>query len=259
MKMSVKCVAAALGYERYEGKNGVLVPLALPTLGYQFLPNGDPNDVLVDTAIGWRFDPLPSGFPHEHGTLSSAADPIIEAARVMLPPEPPPQRRAREKYDAHAFAEELEVALSAVRGRIVEAIRMSTPQPHLPEGISTQDATLLVVQCLILRKMSNNVAVVALDQVFDDTRVMLLHKNAAYGDSALNPVRVFSKAPLAEQLLVRLDDKVSRLARGSAAGEDVAGDMLGYLVLVEMAERREKVPEKRDPYIHPLSPNRPNQ
>jgi hypothetical protein len=67
---------------------------------------------------------------------------------------------------------------------------------------------------------------------------MLLSKNAAYGNSALDPVRVFSTAPLTEQLLVRLDDKVSRLARGNAAGEDVAADMLGYLLLVVIAEMR---------------------
>ena len=43
---------------------------------------------------------------------------------------------------------------------------------------------------------------------------MLVEKNAAYGDSALNPVRVFSKADPLEQLRVRIDDKLSRLARG---------------------------------------------
>jgi hypothetical protein len=61
---------------------------------------------------------------------------------------------------------------------------------------------------------------------------MLLEKNAAYGNSALEPMRVFSKAPIGEQILVRLDDKLSRLQRGHAAGEDVIGDLLGYLVLL---------------------------
>ena len=36
---------------------------------------------------------------------------------------------------------------------------------------------------------------------------MLIEKNRAYGNSALQPVRVFSKASSEEQLLVRIDDK----------------------------------------------------
>ncbi len=67
---------------------------------------------------------------------------------------------------------------------------------------------------------------------------MLLEKNRAYGNSALDPVRVFSKADPIEQLKVRIDDKLSRLARGSAAGEDVELDLMGYLVLLRVARRR---------------------
>lgn len=74
----------------------------------------------------------------------------------------------------------------------------------------------------------------------DAVRAMLLKKNAAYGDSALAPVRLFSKASPVEQILVRLDDKLSRLARGSAAGEDVVLDLIGYLVLLRIAQRRER-------------------
>jgi hypothetical protein len=66
---------------------------------------------------------------------------------------------------------------------------------------------------------------------------MLIEKNRAYGNSALQPVRVFSKASSEEQLLVRIDDKLSRLARGSAAGEDVVADLIGYLVLLRIARR----------------------
>lgn len=67
---------------------------------------------------------------------------------------------------------------------------------------------------------------------------MLVAKNKAYGNSALDPVRIFSKASPIEQILVRLDDKLSRLARGKAAGEDVVQDLLGYLVLYRVAQRR---------------------
>lgn len=71
----------------------------------------------------------------------------------------------------------------------------------------------------------------------DALKRMLLEKNRAYGDSALSPMRVFSKADPIEQIRVRLDDKISRLARGAAAGEDVELDMLGYLILLRVAKK----------------------
>jgi len=72
----------------------------------------------------------------------------------------------------------------------------------------------------------------------DEVKEMLLAKNKAYGDSALDPVRIFSKSSPIEQIHVRLDDKLSRLSRGSAAGEDVINDLIGYLVLLKIAMKR---------------------
>lgn len=71
----------------------------------------------------------------------------------------------------------------------------------------------------------------------DALRDMLLAKNRAYGSSFSNPLRIFSKADVEEMINVRLDDKLSRLARGSAAGEDVELDLLGYLVLKRVLRR----------------------
>lgn len=79
-----------------------------------------------------------------------------------------------------------------------------------------------------------------LDFVLDGLKAMLMAKNKAYGNSALDPIRVFSKASSEEQILVRIDDKLSRLARGEAAGEDVITDLLGYLVLLRVARRGTK-------------------
>lgn len=73
---------------------------------------------------------------------------------------------------------------------------------------------------------------------YEQVREMLQAKNAAYGDSALSPVRVFSQASAVEQLLVRIDDKLSRMRRGHAAGEEIEKDLIGYLVLLHIAVRR---------------------
>lgn len=74
--------------------------------------------------------------------------------------------------------------------------------------------------------------------VCSEIATMLVRKNEAYGNSALDPVRIFSNASPVEQILVRIDDKLSRLQRGSAAGEDTELDLIGYLVLLRVARLR---------------------
>lgn len=76
-------------------------------------------------------------------------------------------------------------------------------------------------------------------RVCTDISVMLQEKNVAYGDSALDPVRVFSKSNSIEQLLVRIDDKLSRFARGTDyPGDNDIDDLIGYLVLLKIAKER---------------------
>jgi hypothetical protein len=71
----------------------------------------------------------------------------------------------------------------------------------------------------------------------DALKAMLLEKNRNYGSSALDPVRIFSKADPVEQILVRIDDKLSRIARGQAGGEDAEWDATGYLILLRVARK----------------------
>lgn len=77
-------------------------------------------------------------------------------------------------------------------------------------------------------------------EVCDELKDFLLEKNKAYGDSARKPLRVFSKANEEEQILVRIDDKLSRLSRGKEyQGDDTVKDLVGYLILL-MAVRKGK-------------------
>lgn len=86
----------------------------------------------------------------------------------------------------------------------------------------------------------NNFAV-DLKEALGEIEKMLLEKNRNYGDSALDPIRIFSQADPVEQLKVRIDDKLSRLMRGKITiQEDNVGDLSGYLVLLKIAEKREK-------------------
>jgi hypothetical protein len=81
-------------------------------------------------------------------------------------------------------------------------------------------------------------AALELLEVCVDLAVFLMGKNLAYGDSALKPLRAISKADPTEQIRVRMDDKLSRIVRGEAAGEDALKDLVGYWVLLQVLERR---------------------
>jgi hypothetical protein len=73
-----------------------------------------------------------------------------------------------------------------------------------------------------------------------DLAEMLVEKNKSYGDSALNPVRIFSKANSMEQIAIRVDDKLSRLTKGHEfLGDNDLDDLIGYLVLLKIARDQE--------------------
>jgi hypothetical protein len=83
----------------------------------------------------------------------------------------------------------------------------------------------------------------SIERVMSTITDMLVAKNRAYGDSALDPVRVFAKSDAMEQIYVRIDDKLSRVKRGHEyPGDDTIFDLVGYLILLLIAkERDEKV------------------
>ena len=65
-------------------------------------------------------------------------------------------------------------------------------------------------------------------------RDFLVAKNEQYGDSVFTPIRIFSDSDEAEQLRVRIDDKLNRLMQGNDSLEsdyDVIKDLIGYLIL----------------------------
>jgi len=74
--------------------------------------------------------------------------------------------------------------------------------------------------------------------VCDEMAAFLVEKNRAYGNSALDPVRIMSKANNVEQIRIRIDDKLSRFVRGhDFPGDNDIDDLTGYLLLLKVAQR----------------------
>lgn len=74
----------------------------------------------------------------------------------------------------------------------------------------------------------------------DKIKKILLQKNKEYGDSAINPIRIFSDADTLTQIDVRIDDKLSRInTKGKKViKEDTELDLIGYLILRRIAKKR---------------------
>ena len=71
-------------------------------------------------------------------------------------------------------------------------------------------------------------------EITEAIRDLLLYKNQKYGDSALNPKKIFYKGDARNAILIRLDDKLGRVAAntdGTPRINDVA-DIIGYCTLL---------------------------
>jgi len=81
-----------------------------------------------------------------------------------------------------------------------------------------------------------------IEVTIDEIRDLLVMKNNAYGNSALEPINVFSKGNAVESLCARIDDKLSRIKNTGLNDltEDTLLDLSGYMVLLIIAKRNEK-------------------
>ena len=78
-------------------------------------------------------------------------------------------------------------------------------------------------------------------KVLSEITEMLIAKNEKYGNSALEPLGVFSQLSAKQGLLIRIDDKLKRIKNGSLDkdDEDVVNDLIGYLVLLKIHANQE--------------------
>ena len=74
-----------------------------------------------------------------------------------------------------------------------------------------------------------------------ELKELLLKKNDAYGNSALDPLGVFSSCKASEGIKIRLDDKLKRIANAGLVEdtEDTLIDIAGYIILLMIAKDNE--------------------
>lgn len=81
-------------------------------------------------------------------------------------------------------------------------------------------------------------------RICDNTKNLLIKKNKAYGDSALNPLGIFGNGDAVVSLGARMDDKLMRL-KSLGMGKDSVDtlyDLHGYITLLIIAiERKENI------------------
>jgi hypothetical protein len=68
--------------------------------------------------------------------------------------------------------------------------------------------------------------------LFDNFKEFLKEKNKRYGDSALNPLQIFSKIDAGNQICNRIDDKLGRIKKSELLKKNDVSDMFGYIALL---------------------------
>lgn len=77
-------------------------------------------------------------------------------------------------------------------------------------------------------------------EITEAMKDLLLYKNQKYGDSAINPIEIFTKHlkhvdTKTAAILVRIDDKLSRVKNGDELRTNDICDLIGYLTLLNVA------------------------
>lgn len=77
-------------------------------------------------------------------------------------------------------------------------------------------------------------------KIGEEVTELLLKKNADYGDTANNPISIFSKLDSIEAINARIDDKLSRIKNKGINDntEDTVTDLIGYLILLKVSLRQ---------------------
>jgi len=124
--------------------------------------------------------------------------------------------------------------IKPIIGNVYTVKEMNSMRHHHGSWVGIAEKDVLKWKDFVLVDMNNFEE--KIKEVLSDIENLLISKNAKYGNSALEPLGVFSKLSPKEGLLVRIDDKLKRIKNGSLEkdDEDVINDLIGYLVLLKI-------------------------
>ena len=89
-----------------------------------------------------------------------------------------------------------------------------------------------------------------ISDIMDSMKDLLLYKNQKYGDSAINPKKIFYKGDSTNSILIRLDDKLGRIISNTEEKPRIndTADIIGYctLLLISMGVTPEDIAKFKD-------------
>ena len=146
----------------------------------------------------------------------------LEELRMKTPITP---IRVPKKGTAQPVSE-IEVTMDSVTGRSLADLMSKSPWGDLPP---TQQKIHEILGAMI---------------------DLLLYKNQKYGDSAINPKKIFYKGDSTNSILIRLDDKIGRVMSNTEEKPRVNDvcDIIGYctLLLISMGVTAEDIAKFKD-------------
>ena len=142
----------------------------------------------------------------------------------------------------HLAALEFHFTQNRILGRIFVAFNVhGYSNSLLIYGQDSTSGMQIIKKIKELKATNVNSSQLKIGKKCEEIKEFLLSKNKQYGDSALSPIRIFSKSNESEQLKVRIDDKLNRLMQGDDSLEtdnDIIMDLIGYLILYLILEEQ---------------------
>lgn len=132
-----------------------------------------------------------------------------------------------------AFKTEYERRVKALRNPKTEYI--SDPHVAVPEGewskssdgpviVDAQTGNVISEDQICFRQK--------ISELSEEIKNLLFYKNMKYGNSALNPLNIFNKDNSVNGILMRIDDKLSRIKNEVKISPNDVIDLIGYLYLL---------------------------
>jgi len=95
-----------------------------------------------------------------------------------------------------------------------------------------KDLKIMTVDGFKNVKLMGEETSIVTSKIFD----VVIEKNKRYGDSALSPINLFSKLDNTSSILIRLDDKISRIKNADELRMNDITDVMGYLILYILSD-----------------------